>query len=117
MKLQILPPARVKAKGLYCILDSELFVSAWGIVIEVAANYRYHRAIAGETQRDLLRFCAVNSLPIRAGLADGRAPFFYFERSVAETWLEQGGRAWIISELEARSSRRVVAFPSRGGEQ
>ena len=45
---------------------------------------------------------------------NGCRPLFYFHRQMADAWLADGGRAWILAELEARSGDRVVAFPKRG---
>lgn len=114
MKAQILPPARVKIGGSYLFYgEDDGYLTAWSVVSEVAPEYRYRRAIASETQRDLLRFAALNVFRVSVGVSEGRTPYFYFDRELVNAWLDQGGRTWIIAELEARSTRRVVAFPRR----
>lgn len=119
MKLQTLPPFKGETRYKYSnAIDDEAFISAWGVVIEVGERYRGHRSLALECQRDLLRYAALKGGLILPGLAGERAPFLYFFRVVVDGWLEAGGRAWIIAELEARSSRRVVRFvPKNGGDQ
>jgi len=114
MKMHILPPARVEIGNTY-LLPVGNVVSAWSVVFEVAAGYRYWRGIASEAQRDLLRFASLNGTPVYVGVKDGRTPVFYFDREMASAWLNDGGRSWIVGELEARSSRRVVAFSGNGG--
>lgn len=112
MKMHILPPSRVKIGGSYILYIKD--VCAWGVVSEVAGGYRYWRAVASETQRDLLRFAALNSVRVSVGVTAGRTPVFYFDRELVNTWLDGGGRSWIIAELEARSTKRVIAFPRNG---
>jgi hypothetical protein len=111
MKMHILPPARVKIGGSYVVYIKDVCFCAWSVVSEVAGDYRYWRAVASETQRDLLRFAALNSVRVSVGVTAGRTPVFYFDRELVNAWLDGGGRAWIIAELEARSTRRVIAFP------
>jgi hypothetical protein len=115
MKMHILPPARVKIGNTYLWPAGNVFVTAWSVVFEVAAGYRYWRGITSEAQRDLLRFASLNLTPVYVGVKDGRTPVFYFDREMASAWLDDGGRSWIVGELEARSSRRVVAFPGNEG--
>src|SRR5271168_1036760 len=115
MKIHILPPSRVKIGGSYIVYIKDVYVSAWSVVSEVAGGYRYWRAVASETQRDLLRFAALNSVRVSVGVTAGRTPVFYFDRELVNAWLDGGGRAWIIAELEARSTQLVVAFPRNGG--
>ncbi|MFZ2106263.1 MAG: hypothetical protein WAV18_12960 [Roseiarcus sp.] len=114
MKMHIFPPSRVKIGGSY-IIYKDVCICAWSVVSEVAGGYRYWRAVASETQRDLLRFAALNSARISVGVTAGKTPVFYFDRELVNAWLDDGGRGWIIAEIEARSTRRVVAFPRNGG--
>jgi hypothetical protein len=114
MKTHIPPPARVKVDSSYRLQVGNHYVTAWDIVRTVASDYRYKYAVAGEVKRDLLLFASLKEMPVFIGVKERRTPFFYFDREMANAWLDAGGRAWIIAELEARSTRRVVvAFPGR----
>ena len=115
MKLQILPPTRLKTKYYHVVQFPELFRGAHSIIAEVGAAYRYRRRLAGDVQRDLIRFSALHSLPVYYFLRGEMPPYALFARTMVEQWLDEGGRAWIVAELEARSSRRVVPFPSKNG--
>jgi len=122
IKTHVLPPSRIKIGGSHLFYTKDVYVSAWSVVSEVAGGYRYWRAVASETQRDLLRFAALNSVRVSvdtftraACLMAGRTPVFYFDRELVNAWLDGGGRAWIIAELEARSPKRVIAFPRNRG--
>src|SRR5271168_1861481 len=109
MKIHILPPSRVKIGGSYIVYIKDVCVSAWSVVSEVAGGYRHWRAVVSETQRHLLRSAALNSVRVSvdtytraACFLAGRTPVFYFDREMVNAWLDGGGRAWIIAELEAR---------------
>lgn len=116
MKLLTPPPFKNETRYKYSnAVDDDAFVSAWGVVTEVGERYRGHRSLALECQRDLLRYTAIKGGIICAGIAGERAPFVYFSRRIVDGWLEVGGRAWIIGELEARSDRRVVPFVRKNG--
>jgi hypothetical protein len=94
------------------MLNNEQLVTAWQVIAEVAGEcYRYRYSISADVKRDLLRFASLVGCPVFVGLFLGK-PFFGFPRPLADGWLnEHGGRAWIIAELRARSTKRVVAFP------
>jgi hypothetical protein len=116
--MHILPPARAKIGNSTLMMPPSqdgLFVTAWGVVHDVAAPYRYRRSIASDAKRNMSRCTSLAGWGVCVGVSDGRTPFFYFDRKMVSAWLGDGGRAWIIAELEARSTRRVVAFPRNGG--
>lgn len=112
MKANALPPCRAKLSASHIILNDDDRVTAWEIIREVAGEYRLWGRIAAEVQRDLLRFHATNGIPVYVGL-EGHTPFFYFKRAQVTDWLDAGGRSWIIADMEARASKRVIAFPGR----
>lgn len=112
MKTNTLPPCKKKLGDGGILPGGDDLCSAYTVVREVAGQYRYWRGIVRETQKDLLRFASVMGLPVYVAVVDGR-PYFSFFRAMVSDWIETGGRSWIIAELEARSSKRVVAFPGR----
>jgi hypothetical protein len=114
VKPLITPPTRelMRLRGSCLMLDNEHLVTAWQVIDEVAGEYRYRYAISADVKRDLLRLAALVGCPVFVGTYLGK-PFFGFPRPLADGWLKNGGRNWIIAELETRSTRRVVAFPGR----
>jgi hypothetical protein len=114
VKPLITPPTleRLRLTGSYVVLGNEQLVTAWQVIDEVAAKYRYRYRISADVKRDLLRLAALVHCPVFVGMYSGK-PYFGFPRPLADGWLKNGGRNWIIAELEARSTRRIVAFPGR----
>jgi len=109
MKTLVPPPAKAKIENTYLMFDETELVTARHVVEDFASDYRYRRGIVAKTQYNLLRFASVNYAPVCVGLSDGR-PYFYFRRELVAAWLAAGGKTWIIAELEALSSKRVVPF-------
>jgi hypothetical protein len=100
---KITPPVRARLKSSWITWGSEQLVTAWQVIDEVACERRYRCAISAEVKRDLLRLATLDCSPVFTGIYRDK-PYFEFFRALAEKWLEEGGRSWIIAELEARSS-------------
>ena len=115
MKLQILPPARLKTRHLHACEIPGFFRGAYGVIEEVGVGHRYRRQLVGEVQRELIRFSALHATSFYFALRGEMTPCPIFARATVDRWLDEGGRTWIIAELEARSGRRVVPFPTRNG--
>ncbi len=108
-----LPPGAREA-GTYCwtFPRAANLVSAYQLLDEIAAGFRYRRRIRAAVERDLLRWASVTGGKVFVETYNGR-PLPVFERGLVNAWLDAGGRAWIIIELERRSNARVVPFRGR----
>lgn len=95
----------------YC---SHSTMSAYQAIDLVAPNHRYRYRLRRQVQNDLARFSAYFGGLSWLQIYSGRAPLPVFERPIVISWLEAGGRAWILAELAKHSDRRVVAFRGRG---
>ena len=104
MKMHILPPSRVKTGNSYWFrTDARDFTTAWGVLHEVAPDYRYRRAISSEVKRDLLRFASLNGYPVYVGITDTGRPT---STSLAR-WRTLGSTT-AAAPGSSRNSRRVA---------
>jgi hypothetical protein len=100
--------------GSSCVLPRPYFMHETELLDEVAAAYRYRRSIRLAVRKDLMIWAAAHNVNVRIEVFESK-PYVSYPAAMVEDWLDHGGLAFIINELEGRSSRRVVAFPDGRG--
>ena len=112
--LHVSPPNWKKyGEGWHILADQDDLTTCWAVLRSVDPSSRRRRGLAAQVERELLRSCVFYNVPVRVGIRDRGMPYFYFHKLIAEDWLNNGGRAWILAEIAARAGRDVIPFPRR----
>ena len=111
--LNVSPPNWQRCGATYVALDGPGigdFTTAGTVLRSVDDKSRRRRGLYTQVERELLRSCCLHNVTVRIGIRDKGLPLFYVPKIIADHWLNEGGRAWIIAEIETRAGRDVIAF-------